>query len=69
MAFGLVDDAREEFQDGNAELARSALDDAERVLSDIAQRLARIGAGHRAPFRPLLDELRKAIRAAQQECA
>jgi len=69
MAFGLVDDAREEFHAGNAEFARAALDDAERVLSDIKERLGKIDVEHRAPFGPLVDELRKAIRAAQAECA
>ena len=69
MAFGLVDDAREEFHDGNVEFARGALDDAERVLTDIEERLGKIDAEHRAPFGPLVDELRKALRAAQSECA
>ena len=31
MAFGLVEDGREEFHAGNVEFARAALDDAERV--------------------------------------
>ena len=49
--------------------SRAALDDAERVLSDIKERLGKIDAAHSAPFGPLVDELRKAIRAAQAECA
>jgi hypothetical protein len=69
MAFGLVDDALEEFRDGNVDFARSALGDAEKALSDIAERLGQIDAERRAPFGPLVDELRKAIRAAQSECA
>jgi hypothetical protein len=69
MAFGLVDDAREEFHDGNVEFARAALDDAQKVLTDIEDRLGKIDAEHRAPFGPLVDELRKAVRAAQSECA
>ena len=69
MAFGLVDDAREQFHAGNLEFARAALDDAERALSDITERLGKIDAAHGAPFGPLVDELRKAIRAAQSECA
>ena len=69
MAFGLVDDAREQFQAGNVEFARAALDDAERVLSDIKERLGKIDAANSAPFGSLVDELRKAIRAAQSECA
>lgn len=68
-AFGLVDDAREEFHEGNVDFARGALEDAEKVLSDIKERLAKIDAGHREPFGPLLDELRKTLRGAQAECA
>jgi len=69
MAFGLVDDAREEFHEGNVEFARNALGDAEKVLSDIEERLRKLDTEHRAPFGPLVNELRKAIRAAQAECA
>ena len=69
MAFSLVDDAREEFHEGNAEFAHAALDHAHKVVRDIEQRLAKLDPEHRAPFGPLLDELRKAIQAAQAECA
>ena len=68
MVFGLVDDAREEFHQGNPEFARSALDDAQRVLSDIEDRLRKIDEEHAAPFGPLVDELRKSIHAAEAEC-
>ena len=69
MAFGLVDHAREEFHEGNVEFARAALDDAERVLIDREEHLGRIDAERSAPFGALADELRKALRAAQSECA
>jgi hypothetical protein len=67
MAFSLVDDAREEFHQGN--VAHAALDDANRVVEDIEERLAKLGAERSAPFRPMVDELRKAIGEAQAECA
>jgi len=69
MAFGLVDDAREEVHEGNVEFAHAALDDANKVMTDIEERLLKLDAAHRAPFGPLVDELRKTIRAAQAECA
>ena len=68
MAFGLVDDALEEFHDGNVEFARAALNDAEKVLTDIEARLGKIDVADGAPFGPLVDELRKAIRAAESAC-
>ena len=68
MAFGVVDDAREEFHEGNV-VAHSALEDAAKVLLDIEERLSKLDAEHRAPFGPLVEELRKAILAAQAECA
>ena len=69
MAFGLVDDALDEFHDGNVEFAHSALHDAEKVLADIDTRLHELDVERGAPFGPLVDELHKAIRAAQSECA
>src|SRR5271157_4881641 len=52
MAFGLVDDALEEFHDGNVEFARAALNDAEKVLTDIEARLGKIDVADGAPFGP-----------------
>jgi hypothetical protein len=69
IAFGLVDDALEEFREGNTTYARAALDNAEKVVTDLEERLAKIDAAHSAPFGPLVDELRKSIRAAEAECA
>jgi hypothetical protein len=69
MAFSLVDDAREEFHDGNVDFARAALEDANKVVLDIEERLAKLDAGHSAPFGPLVEELRRAIGAAEAECA
>lgn len=69
MAFSLVDDAREEFREGNREFAHAALEDANKVVRDIEDRLAKLDAGQSAPFGPLVEELRRAIRAAEAECA
>jgi hypothetical protein len=69
VRFSLVDDAREEFPPGNVEFAHAALDDANRVVEDIEERLAKLGAERSALFRPVVDELRKAIREAQAQCA
>lgn len=69
MAFSLVDDAREEFHDGNTDFAHSALDDANKVVRDIEERLGKLEAAQSAPFGPLVEELRRTIHAAQRECA
>lgn len=69
IAFGLVDDALEEFRGGNALFARHALAEAEKVLTDIEERLRHLDAERSAPFGPLVDELRKSIRTAESECA
>jgi hypothetical protein len=68
IAFGLVDDAREEFHDGNQLYALRALKDAVRTLTDIEQRLRNLGPDRSRPFGPLVDELRKSIDEAQAEC-
>jgi hypothetical protein len=69
MAFGLVDDALEEFRDGNIDYARAALKDAEKVVKDIETRLSAISSTDGVPFGSLVGELRKSIRAAEAECA
>jgi len=69
IAFGLVDDALEELHDGNLPFAQHALVEAEKVLTDIDDRLQQLDAERRIPFGPLLEELRKSIRRAQSECA
>jgi hypothetical protein len=69
IAFGLVDDALEEFRGGNAAFAHRALSEAERVLVDIDTRLHNLEPESAAPFGPLVDELRKAILAARSDCA
>ncbi len=68
MAFGLVDDALEESRDGNVAYARAALNDAEKVLTDIEAGLGNIGPANSAPFGPLVDELRRSVIAARAEC-
>ena len=68
IAFGLVDDALDEFHAGNQTFAQNALREAEKVLADIEERLHQLDAARSAPFGPLVDELRKSIRAAQSEC-
>ena len=69
MAFGLVDDAREEFHEGNQLYAQRALEDAGQALADLGSRLQELEPERSAPFGPLVDELRKAINEAQTECA
>jgi hypothetical protein len=68
MAFGLVDDAREEFHGGNRLFALRALDEARNALADIESRLRELEPERRPPFGPLVDELRKSISEAQAEC-
>jgi hypothetical protein len=65
MPFGLVDDVLEEFHDGNLLFAQRALRDAARALTDIDERLHQLDAVRSAPFGPLVDELRRAIRSAE----
>lgn len=69
IAFGLVDDALDEFRGGNVEFARAALENAQKVLTDIDGRLAQLEVDQRVPFGPLVEELRKSILAAESECA
>ena len=69
IGFGLVDSALGELRAGNLVFARRALQDAEKVLIDIEQRLLELDAEHSRPFGPLVDELRKAVHAAESECA
>jgi hypothetical protein len=64
---GLVDDASEAFHDGNADFAHNALLEAQKVLTDIEVRLAGLDPGSTAAFGPLVEELRKAIRAAESQ--
>jgi hypothetical protein len=66
-AFGLIDDAREEFQEGNVAFMRRALEEVARVLADIESRLSQLDAKDSAPFGLLLEELRKSYQAATDE--
>ena len=68
IGFGLVDSALGELRVGNLPFAQRALRDAENVLTDIEQRMHQLDAGRSRPFGPLVDELRKSIRAAESEC-
>jgi hypothetical protein len=56
IGFSLVDLARE-----NPSSARRILDDARVVLDDIDQRLSRFSDADRAPFGPLVAELRREV--------
>jgi len=69
MAFGLVDDARDEFREGNQIYAQRALEDARRALADIETRLRELGSDRSSPFGPPVEELRKFINEAEAECA
>ena len=68
IGFALVDSALGELHAGNPRFARRALQDAEKVLIDIEQRLQELDDEHSRPFGPLVDELRKAVHAAESKC-
>jgi len=68
IGFGLVDSALGELSVGNLSFAQRALQDAQKVLVDIDQRLQELDAEHSRPFGPLVDELRKAVHDAGSEC-
>jgi hypothetical protein len=53
MAFSLPDDAHAEYHESNAEFAHAALEDANRVVMDIEDRLSKLDAPHSARFRAL----------------
>ena len=65
--FGLVDDAKEHRVRGNGQFSARALQEAEAVVADIEQRLAKLGETEAGPFRPLVAELREQITAAGRE--
>ena len=68
IGFGLVDSALGELSVGNLSFAQRALQDTQKVLVDIDQRLQELDAEHSRPFGPLVDELRKAVHDAESEC-
>ena len=65
--FGLVDEARAYRVQGNGEFSSRALQEAEAVVADIEQRLARLGDSEAESFLPLVAELREQIAAAGRE--
>ena len=65
IGFGLVDVAAAECSAGHPEGAMRALDDAETVILDIHRRLLRLTEAQRAPFGPLVGELRREITEAR----
>jgi hypothetical protein len=65
IAFGLVDIAEMESDAGDPALAVRALDDADKVILDIEQRLIRLAERNRTPFEPLVCELRRQIKRAR----
>ena len=69
MAFGLIDDAREEFHQGNHSYAQQALEEARRALADIEARLRELAPERSSPFGPLVDELRKSMQETEAECS
>jgi len=64
-----LDDARDEFREGNQIYAQRALEEARRALADIETRLRELGCDRSSPFGPLVEELRKFIKEAEAECA
>ena len=65
IVFGLVDIAELESSSGDRKLAVRALDDADNVVLDIEERLVRLAERNRAPFEPLVSELRRQITQAR----
>lgn len=65
IGFGLVDIAEMESHSGHHEIAVRALDDADKVILDIEQRLVRLAERNRTPFEPLVCELRRQIQQAR----
>lgn len=65
IGFGLVDIAEMESDFGERELAVRALEDADKVVLDIEQRLVRLAERNRTPFGPLVGELRRQISRAR----
>lgn len=65
IGFSLVDVAEMESDSGDRELAVRALDDADKVVLDIEQRLVRLAERNRTPFGPLVCELRRQIKQAR----
>ena len=53
MAFSLLDDAHAKYHESNAEFAHAALEDANKVVMDIEDRLLKLYAPHSARFRAL----------------
>ena len=68
IGFGLVDSALGELRIGNLPFARRALEDAEKVLIDIEQRLQELDAEQSRLFGPPIDELRRSVHAVESEC-
>jgi len=57
--------ATTEFCRGNRASGERALREAEDIVSDIEQRLLRLGSSESEPFRQLVTELRREIAAAK----
>jgi hypothetical protein len=64
--FGLLDVAAGESCRGNLAFSRRAVEEAEKIVGDIEQRLRQLGTAEGAPFQPLLEELRREIEAAKE---
>ena len=65
--FGLVDEARAYRAQGNGQFSARALQEADVIVLDIEQRLAKLGDSEAAPFLLLVAELREQIAAAGRE--
>jgi hypothetical protein len=65
--FGLVDEAKAYRAQGNSEFSSRALQEAEAVVADIEERLAKLGDSDAAAFLPLVVELREQIAAAGRQ--
>jgi len=65
IGFNLVDLARQESNAGDASSVTRILEEADRVLADIDQRLAHLSNAGRASFGPLVAELRREVELAK----
>lgn len=68
-AFSLLDVAQAEALNRNPEFGRRALQEADVILLDIEQRLARLEGSEREPFLALLEELHREIAVARRRDA
>ena len=65
--FGLIDEAKAHCIQGDGQFSSRVLQEAEKIVTDIEQRLAQLGDSEAVPFFPLVAELREQIAAVARE--